>query len=69
MAHDTDIGKVTGYESESMDSSDPESYDDTSDGSSVDDAKRHRPTKKHYNTNVPLKDLCLGLRFPDLKLF
>lgn len=42
MGHPTAIiGKVTGYESEYMDSLDPGSYEGTSEGSSIDDARRH----------------------------
>lgn len=42
MAHDADLGKVIGYESDYIDSSDPGSYDDTSEGSSADEARRHK---------------------------
>lgn len=69
MKHDTEIGKVIGYESEYIDSSDPGSYDDTIEGTSSDEARRHKSIKKHYNPNVLLEDLCLDPRFPNLKLF
>lgn len=69
MAHDVDLGKVIGYESDYIDSSDPGSYDDTSEGSSADEARRHKYAKKCYNPNVPLEDFCLDLRFSDMKLF
>lgn len=69
MGHPTAvIGKFTGYESEYMDSSDPRSYKDTSEGSSADDARRHKIRKYYYNPNTPLEDFYLYLKFKDLKL-
>lgn len=61
--------KVTEYGSEYMDSSNHGSYEDTSEGSSVDDARRHRSRKNYYDPNVMLKDFFIGLQFENLKLF
>lgn len=47
------IGKVTSYESEYMDSSDPSSYVDTSEWSTADDARRHNNRKSYYNLDTP----------------
>ena len=69
VAHDTDIRKVTSYESDYIGFSDPGSYDDTGERSNADDAKRHKSTKKLYNPNVPLEDFCLDVRFPYSKLY
>lgn len=44
-------------------------YEDTSEGSSVDDARRHRSRKNYYDPNVMLKDFFIGLQFENLKLF
>lgn len=64
-----DTGKVIGYESEYLDSSDPSSYEDTSEGSIGDDARRHRSSRKVYDPSIPLDDFFLDLRFKDLKQF
>ena len=61
--------KATGYDSKYIDSSDLGSYEDTSEGSSADDARRHRPRKNNYDPNVPFKDFFIGLQFENMKLF
>ena len=49
-------GKVVGFESDYIESSNPGSYEETSEESDADDAKRHRSTRKYYNPDVPLHD-------------
>lgn len=39
-------GKVVGFESDYIDSSDPGSYEDTSDGFDMKNASRHKSNKK-----------------------
>lgn len=62
-------GKMIGHESDYIDSDDPGSYDDTSDGLDADDAKRHKSSKIIYNSKRPLDDFYLDLRFEALKAF
>ncbi|XP_039132316.1 uncharacterized protein LOC120269096 [Dioscorea cayenensis subsp. rotundata] len=64
-----DIGKVHGYESDYLESSDPGSYEDTSEGSIGDDARRHRSSERVFNPSMKLDDFFLDLRFKDLKQF
>lgn len=64
-----DIGKITGYVSDYMDSSDPGSYESTSEDSDADDAKRHKSQNIYYDPNEPLKDFFVDLRFESLKQF
>lgn len=61
--------KVIGYDIRYIHSSEPQSYENTSEGSSADDARRHRLKKKYYDPNVPLKDFFIGIPFENLKLF
>ena len=65
----SDIRKVSGYISDYIESSDPGSYSDTSEDSTIDDARRHKSSMMIYDPNVPLDDFCLDLRFTYLKLF
>lgn len=65
----TNTGKVIGYESEYIESSDLGSYDETIEDSIVENTKRHRSCRKIYEPNVPLDDFFLDLRFKDLKMF
>lgn len=69
MASTIESGKVIGYESDYIDSSDPGSYEETSGNSDADDAIRHRSSNKHYDPNAPLAEFFLDLRFVDLKQF
>lgn len=62
-------GKVMGYDSDYFVSSDPGSYEDTSQESDADDANRHKSKDIYYDPNAPLEDFYLDLRFDDLKLF
>lgn len=64
-------GKASHYQSDYIESSDPGSYEDTSEGSDVDHAKRHSSKSSHYdpNFNMSLDDFYLDLRFGDLKQF
>lgn len=50
-------GKVTRYESEYINSSNPGRYNDTNDGSYIDDARRHKSSRKVYDPQ------CLARRF------
>lgn len=53
-----EIGKVSGYDSEYMESSNPDEIcDDTDEGSDADDA------------NIPLQDFYIDLMFENLKIF
>ena len=61
--------KVTGYDNEYIPSSDPGSYENTSEGSSADDVRRHRSRRNNYDPNVSFKDFFIGLQFENLKLF
>lgn len=64
-----DFGKVSGFESDYISSSDPGSYDDTNEGLEAEDVQRHRSTRKIYDPNVGLEDFSLDLRFKDLQAF
>lgn len=65
----TEFGKVTSYDSEYKNSLDLRSYEDTSEESSVYDARWPRSKKNYYDPNVQLTDIFLGLEFQNLKLF
>lgn len=65
----TEDGKVVGFESDYINSSNPGSYEETSLDSDTDDATRHRSKKKYFNPNIPLPDFSLDLGFKDLKQF
>ena len=60
-ASTAEFDKVTGYDSEYIDSLDPRSYEDTREGSSANDARRHRSRKNNYDSNVPFKDFFIGI--------
>lgn len=55
--------KVTGYNCDCIDSSDPWSYEDTNEVSSANDDKRDRSRKDYYDPNVPLKKFSLVYSF------
>ena len=65
----TESEKVTRYDNEYINSSNSGSYKDTSEGSSVDDARRHSSRKNNYDPKVPLKNFFIGFQFENLKLF
>lgn len=69
LRHDSKSGKVIGYESDCIPSSNPGSYEDTSAGSDVEEARRRRSTKQIFDLSKPMEDFSLDLRFKDLKLF
>ena len=54
-------GKVVGFESDYIESSDPGSYEETNEESDGDDVRRHRSTRKYYNPDNPLSDFFLDL--------
>lgn len=62
-------GKVAAYESDYIDSSHPRVYLETSGESDVDNARRHKSSRRYYDPSVPLKEFFLDLRFQHLKLF
>ena len=54
VAHqDVEGGKVNGYESKYIDSSDPGSHDGTSEGSNANNAKRNKSKDKYYGSLFP----------------
>lgn len=62
-------GKVSGYQSDYIESSDPSSHEDISEGYDGDGAKWHTSMNKHYDNSMPLDDFIIDLRFVDLKQF
>lgn len=58
-----------GHETEYLQSSNPASYEDTSEGFVGDDARRHRSSRRVFDPSKKLDDFFLDLRFKDLKQF
>lgn len=56
MTPTNESGKFSGYGSEYIDSSDAKSYDDTSERSVVDDARRNKSKRKIYDPKFLLDD-------------
>lgn len=54
-------GKVDGFESYNMESSNLGSYEDTSEEFNADDARRHRSIRKFYIPDVLLLEFFLDL--------